>query len=886
MLTFSSSLQTTLNGAATKTAWANAIATALGATRAVRCRRDANAAAADPWATGTEFIHVALTGSMTVTGGIITGFGTTGAFTTRLAADLSTGVSVLRIEGNGQWVQGTLGLPGSGADFIIPSSPTTGTGIAFSSAMQIRPPRFLPSGVGPAVPLLDSSAPATLELYDWTDPVAPVLAGTLAFNTRRDDFTFQDNDLATEMGDIRVTQSTQSIIHGNFEFGATMLSMNAALNADAAVPLHQVLIGCKPYNTTWTTYPAFDTHDITQHTTFPNPFKCVLKDGNGNVLHTFEMRDGLPINSPSCSQRRDGSNAVRPHFNCGMLLPWQSHTPKVSTKKDKFYSGHTEESWRESVNKNGPSANGAFPLTSGTVQINSLNNWFAMPQWPQPSTASFITAGSDPYLFNILSYYSGGGEGGPYGFASHTTGWGYEPGANGGHDWLPSPGGVRADRAVAPVALALWARNPTGTYLFDGVSYRAKADAFGKNYFNHSHHYLLDVKTFQSIPVEDIWNNGWSYSRAYYGGNDSYVTGGKARSIAQYTPRDAARDAWPMDYTGHLVWGGWSVDYLHAYAQPGWWALIFNSPMHAISGKHRVAASFLSQLGGSGTTTTAGFMERLGAWRWFQWVMAWKMASTHPLMGMDRAAVEKRFQQDMEAIHALWVVPTTDPSHPSYNQRDYRMLRAIGQPTKANAQNTGWTVRGSGLAYYMAHVWALMKNFGLWDVMYNKSVKCQETLDFMLECFDKYSIDFILDTDGREEVYTRISALGTTNNPPEPYPFTSWAEWGTYFPKTGVEDWITAPDGAPYYVTDGSGNKFYRAERDVAQHLRAQWAFMRRDYFPEFANPRLEAACAKYAAFYDAMTARVAAEPVVNLKRNIDWAHRWPQYGILKPPVA
>ncbi|MGZ8339138.1 MAG: hypothetical protein ACXW2U_05435 [Telluria sp.] len=93
---------------------------------------------------GVTFRDVALSGAFTVNGqGAITGLGAASGTTVALAADLSTGSTTLRISGNGHWIEGTLGLTGSGCDFIMSANPTTTNGFAIG-AVSITPPAALP----------------------------------------------------------------------------------------------------------------------------------------------------------------------------------------------------------------------------------------------------------------------------------------------------------------------------------------------------------------------------------------------------------------------------------------------------------------------------------------------------------------------------------------------------------------------------------------------------------------------------------------------------------------------------------------------------------------------------------------------------------------------
>lgn len=136
-----------LAAAATSQAeWCAIIIDAMGVVRrAVASRND------------VVFRNCALTGAMIIGGGAITGLGNASGTTVALAADLSTGASILRIEGGEHWMEGTLGLPDSGCDFIISANPTATNGFALSS-VSISAPDHLPSGI--VVPPPDLVAPS------------------------------------------------------------------------------------------------------------------------------------------------------------------------------------------------------------------------------------------------------------------------------------------------------------------------------------------------------------------------------------------------------------------------------------------------------------------------------------------------------------------------------------------------------------------------------------------------------------------------------------------------------------------------------------------------------------------------------------------------------
>jgi hypothetical protein len=1005
MLTYSPALQAILNQTKTKVEYTQKINEVLGSNRRVRCFRDGNAGATDPSVTGVEFLNIGNTGTIVMQGGDITSIGSVSGATIQNGADLTTGLSILSIEGNGNWVRGTLGLvdnnldtnTANDVDFTMSVQPSNNCGYKMDSG--IRAPRLMPSGTGPVAPELDPRRPAFMEFYSYINEDVPVLHKTVAISTRQDDLIFEDAELSHDMGDVRVTTTSDTIVFGTggraFEFSGLLLSMTASANSqDPTKPVHQFLASCKPHGR-WPTYPMLDTYnrfeiqnlqespgaqggmsfpniyqpnarlekvtftcvgpagagyadgamrwsvvsdvvgplpdafsgvknwnyreqnpevpytfafvDTTYvagqwfsfnsamtynqaapaDSTVPHPFKIVLKTADGAVLHTYEMRDGLPINSKFMSQVRTSTQALRPHFNCGMMLPWQSHRPKMNWKAYKTHPGMMPDFLRPTMAQLGHSTNGTIPLIAGREQMNSANQYGAMPRWPMSSDTSAANDVNDPNN-NPYTY-----DNKIYGSMARATGWDYEPGSISGHDWLTGPGGVRYDRQAIPHMIALYLGNPNGTRLRDGSSYQDNLDAWAKAYFNHSCHYVQDMTTFDTFPDKKAVYGGAAFFDNYYGSALDYVAGGKANhAILSAIPAGASGlgNAVTKDAYGLAIWNGWAMDALHAYGAPGYMCILFNSPMFLVAAKHRYIAVWMAQQAAISIKKTTGFLERTGAWRWLSFAQMWKLG-TKSNLGIARAVIEDRWRIDCENIHRDFVVPTTDPNHPQYNEPDFKGLRYLGMYTLNNdfyddGNTQALITRSGALCYYISTVFVLMKTSGSWDAMYNKNQKCRETLEFMMRCYDLYAVDAVLDSNGTVEGgYPRLSkplpyrdANGAIIKPwltPEIIEMpTSWAQWATWYPAVGQESWVTEADGVTF------------AQRDAGQHNRAQWAYMRKDFFPEFPYPRLDAAIAKYDEWYAWVSARVAARTPDKSKAGSDWFALMPGMGRIKPPIA
>lgn len=735
-----------------------------------------------------------------------------------------------------------------------------------------RPGRPIYAGLTDPVP---PDAPAAIRLYDWTDHTAPVLVGTVAIDTDADALTFQDATLAAEIGVVPIRRTSQGIVFDGFEFGATSFQLAPALNDE--VPgdaVYQVLVACAPHGR-WAGYPAFENYNAATDSTIPNPFKIQVLDGSGAVVHTYELHDGLAINDTRTSQTRTTTQPIRPLFNCAMMLPWQSARIKPSSQMARWFPGVTADSRHPTDARSGSTTNGSIPLMAGRTQYNSALQWYALPRWPLAydevygSTAALNAQdpNNDTNLFTPI-YYSGENVAQK---AWRASGWDYEPGSISGHDWYPGPGGARFDRAYIPTALALFASDPVGVRLKNSEPLRDMAEAWSKAYFNQSFHYVRDAKTLAAIPQEEITARQWSYGySAYYGQGNAYVVGGAARHVNPFGIPNGSGDPAPVDKDGRMPFGGVQFDDMHNYSEPGWAVLLLNSPMHLYSSRQRFASNTMSWLGAGIANTAYNFGYRQQAWRWLHYVMQWILGTSNSSMGFSRASIEAMFQQELEAIHDTMYVPAMVDLSTSLTSK---ALRELGiHITTASAITSGgntWFNVPSPLWVYIAGPLQMMKQSGMWSSMRAKNSKCSLALEFVVECLDKWCLDFMVSTNGRAE-YTDTGAeqsnklsttVATGGTPVLP---SSWSDWAAMFPAIGAETWVKDAVGA-------------WKERYAAQHLRAQWAFIRRDYFADHnpARANISEACALFDGFYAEW--RAASRK---------WAYRIPPHGILNNGVV
>lgn len=680
---------------------------------------------------------------------------------------------------------------------------------------------------------IDPLVPAVLRLYNWQDPDTPVLVDSLTFDTDIAPLTFQDSRLSAEIGSVAIKQSTESIVYGTggdaFEFGATLFRVDGSLNDEVAdTPVYQVLVACKPSGR-WATYPAEATFGPTTDSTFPPAFKITVETAGGTVLHTYEMRDGLAINDPRILPVRSATNALRPYFNCGMMLPWQSARLKLSSDMNVWFPGIDLTYFSENDAKDTFSANGAIPLVDGRNQSNSTLHWFATPRWPMeipavdpPQNDTALNAkdpNADTRIFNNTTYFTGA-----FGAAkaqiSRAIGWDYEPASISAHDWYPGPGGPRFDRSFIPTTLALLASNPSYVRLRNNEPIRDMAEAWSMAYFNHPNHYVTDVKTLGMVPNDQIVGRAWSFSKAYYGSLSTYVSGGTTRHVALNCIPNQSGNPAPVDKDGRQYWNGWELDKEHNYCLPGWAVMLQNSPMHVVAEKHRFFANTMSWLG-SGIDGGL-FGQRDCAWRWLHYISQWICATTHP-MGISRAEIEAMFVIDLESHYDRYYEPAMVSMATTPDAISFRNLGCTVGELKINVAGNGLAYRDtpSSLGAYAAGALLLMRRSGLWDVMLAKSTKCNDLLLWTIECFDKFYNDRIIDTNGRAMQPSRSST--TVDQAETPRILDSWAEWNTVYPAAGSESLFRGPAGA--YDVD-------RADLSLG----CQWPAIRRHYFGDI-NP-------------------------------------------------
>jgi hypothetical protein len=434
-------------------------------------------------------------------------------------------------------------------------------------------------------------------------------------------------------------------------------------------------------------------------------------------------------------------------------------------------------------------------------------------------------------------------------------GWGYEPGSHSMHDHMTGPGGQRIDRSALPGPIVIHMTNPNWVHLRDLTPITEMVKDWNKAYFNHAWHLITDVKTFSTLPNNEIMAGNFTHGETYYASQYFYKTSTEFAVPLFSVPNGGTYVATqPMggqfvDANFRLPWNGSAMDNLHNYSNPHLVALLYNSPMHAFSGKMRYQAHIMMQILNTvaGAGTLGMYAQRNHAWRLLHECMMWKMASDHPL-GISRSAVETRIIAELTSIYDNVYKPLyVDNSQTPY----FKILRNFGLATSF-AEGFGWACLSSALHHYMGNVLMLWKQTGLFRRMWDYSEATQKGLLCLIKTLDAHALGFFQHTDGEYmgmggdlfNGYPKLVA-GTNNNPAPDVP-TGWADWkARVWPKSGSADFIHNASGA---LKAPSGDT----------HMIAQWAYTRKTFFSDIpCDFDLDGVITKLNGFYGTWEAHI-----------------------------
>src|SRR5205085_3961307 len=261
-------------------------------------------------------------------------------------------------------------------------------------------------------------------------------------------------------------------------------------------------------------------------------------------------------------------------------------------------------------------------------------------------------------------------------------------------------------------------------------------------------------------------------------------------------------------------------------------------PMHTIMGKWD---AFYGLKGGGGNWNPRSmFMVREMAWVWLHYCIMWKLASKHRL-GVDRAFIGQMFSDHLLHVYNDIYIPVEVNNEQSVFAEGIRRLG-----TNMTEENGMIKDLGGGLGFYLGHVMALMKQTGMWDAMYARGGHCKIAMDYQITVMDRKSANYIADTRANlwQGGYTSVpsSLWNSVHN---------WSDYVNNCTQWFVDNWRDDngnPDGTGaggqadmFHGPDGS----LWAERDVSNWPVVAYLYDRRDFFPEYANPKVNAAVAK-----------------------------------------
>ncbi len=879
---FNASLAVAQKALGTKLERSNAIKAALGATRTLRCFRDSNSAAEDPFLTGVEFLNCTMTGEMPVTAGSISGFGSAVAVTISLPADLSTGKSILRIEGNGNFAQYSLGLAGSGADYMFTEQPNPNSGYGFRADASFSPYKFLPSGTGPFPPPDDIDRPAGFRFVDYTNPSSPVTSAICWANLRDDNLVADHPLVANNIGDLRMHRVPDGagLVTGTggdcFRWAMTVMGMNGVNNAEIpGKTVWRAKIHAVPHNR-WAGFPYRENFNIATDTLAPNAFKIEVVRTNSTVLEVFEMfstRDssntpgsGQPINGQNQAVFEKETKPVQPWWTCHMVLDYRSNRPTRNTYANHFcppFEAAALDGKNVTAYDAGPDQD---PVITGNYLSNGLGTWRVSPKWSRALNTGFDTDILDP----DLNYGQMARDGG----VTQLVGYGHEPGSKAQHIWFMSPGGSRIDRGGFGHVIAVWNTAPTSVRPHGAVPMESAVDNWNAGFANEGMHLHTNLERGITLAkVNALGIEPVCYNDCYYnGGNENYVPNTPSHAVRLLTHVNAQHGNFLTDKNGRIFTNEYQRDDQHNISTAAHMSYLRNDPMGFLYGKSSFDSHMLCNFAFvQNLTTSADFLTRQHAW--FNWQMAnmWIITSNDP-RSLKREELEVTWQKHLEHTYDLVHPIFACPPGPSEAAIHGAVLRNLGTMVKLDVTATEYGVQPvtDSKAFYFGLVLMLMKQSGSWASMRARSAKCSWILDFMVTCLAKQSVDFFMDSQGRAE-YQYIWYYWNKQTGSLP------ANWGTMAPvgytidigrgPISLQNWIRVTSGSTIgFVQDG-----YQ-ELAASQHYRAQFLSILKHIFPEFNYPRLDAANSLVDGWYNEI--------------GQGWHYRFAMMGRILPPAV
>lgn len=886
-LRFSPALKQQTDACVLKTDWASAVQSGLGNTRRVRCYHDANGGI-DPVATGIEFLNVGSSGALTIVNGNIVGLGTLSSLTKRIATDISTGTSTLRIEGNGQWTDGSLGLPNAATLFHLTENITNDSGMAFNRDAEIKAPAFLDSGTGPLSPVPTAGMVTKYRLCDWSSG-SRVVVGTRAFTIREPNLVMQQPWMAHEMGDVRRYRTSEDdpLAWGtggdSYLVGGDVLIANSIINETTGLPLVQAQVRMMPnIALRWANYPFKGQFNSATDTTVPPAHKIEWLDANDNIVDVTEMystRDanntpgsGWPVNDQRLAQNFN-TGPVQCSWNCTQTHDYWSDRPKMHSLAQHLCPPVDARSLSPKNVTSFDAAPQNWPVISDGINADGMGTVRTAPKWSRQNNTGFDTTIIDTNFVQSHDNY----------WITQAIGYGWEPGATGQQTQYMAPGGSRPDRAGWSSQTIRWVSDPHGTRIHGAVPNREIMHHFLMNFFNRGYHYFSNVHTGASLDKAGVKAGNYCYNGDYYAGADQNHRpdiGNTAIQLMVYGRDDAHSNeaALKRDKNGKLFANEFAPDILHNQYTAAIGAYLTVSPRHVQDARHSFNCAMTAAYDFSQGFAPTEFLTRGHNWYLWQLVNMWIVANEDP-DGFTMSDIEEMTARHLQQVHAGVM-----PEYLAQNTIFGVTLKRYGHgwlqypisidPLTGNAPtpDRAFMIQPASdfnsKSFYFAQTMLLAKQSGFFARMHAYSPQCAETLDLILNCLSTWAIGVFVDANGRAD---KTGGFVESYNLNPAYYFAGGisnlpANWGVLCPARGM-DWIRDIDGTISSYPDGTNT----------QHFRAQWLWVMRDFFPEYTFPRLTQAITVADGFYDQIEANFA-------NGGWYWHYRFEMMGKFLPP--
>ncbi|CAN7597471.1 hypothetical protein LJR039_004363 [Pseudorhodoferax sp. LjRoot39] len=906
MLTFDSATTSALNGATSKTLWCELLALSLGGSRKMVCAR---ADSGDPFntsnATRQVFRDLDLSGAISTDGAFISNFGSTRNARVKLATDLSTGVAALRITNTdgSRWIQGSLGLPGSGADFILGANPTASSGESISAA--VLPPQTLASGLGPAAPEWHARTPKTVVLESYASGVWTEV-DRVDFTERQKDVSLSHQFLGGQIGDVAWWIPSRSMRLDGPDgeahwFFPQLFRHDASCGRSGARPYETIWVSARPVDEQagdWNTFPAMGTgpqsggtivydKENPRHSTIPLNFRLRYLNTAGVEEGRSDWPDltgaypqGRPINDRTAVQNQfynpatggkaaltvvtppavpdgtgpawgDAGVVVEPFWNIAQPIWWESEMP--ADMPGVLMNGFASDVLIPQARYYSTTNPADYLYARYADQMLGLNFPWVMTEYPRSRGVQTHMTPADPQSSdpnNVGDY-----RGWAIGYRS-VAGW------RNGHDIYPGPGGQRFDRAAIPHQVALFLSDRDGVRTEGAVPNRTIAWEFCKGYANLSRAFVKD-RFLGSIPKSEGIAGAWNLKAAHYGsGNKAYD-----KQIEMCKIADAKYQA--VDYAGRHPYSWQQPEGIHhGYTQAGIGLLAFKDIRFAILQRFHWDTHWMSTLGYSGASanpageTEGHFGTRQGAWRFQAHLFTWLSAGEHPLLH-SMSSVENRFQTELQLIGSNIWQPAMVANEPTLYMQG---VKRFGQPMKVGNNVNGGVEVGGNKAYYMGLIAFLMKTSGMWDKMKAKSPGCANGLAATLHMLDTGSIDWVMGTDAK---WTGYVFAGDPNDETNDTGTNSGHMVCSADKTTGTPtvadlpaDWYGVPAVMSLNNLDAGFLKtqngaFRITDWDPPEHNRAAWPALRlmAGFAADYPKANVAAARDRFAGYYAERTA-------------------------------